>query len=134
MKKLALAAALLLTSCGFFKDPNEPSEKVLRPTAAVVNDFPPNAASMTAEQWLQQSLYYHKQSRYLECIAAAQTALFLKPDFAEAWNNIGVAYSALHLWDLAIQAETQAVRLKPNFELAKNNIVWAQTQKQRGVK
>lgn len=131
---IAIFTLLGLTGCGFFNDPKEPSETVLRKTNPIANDFPANAATMTADQWLQQSLYYHKQARFLECIAAAQTALFLKPDFAEAYNNIGVAYSSLHLWDLAIQAESQAVRLKPDFELARNNIAWALAQKQRGLK
>lgn len=135
MIRVALVAVLALSfcGCGFFKDPKEPSESVLHGNAQR-SGLPPNAASMTAEQWLELSLEYYRQERYMECIAAAQTALFLEPGLPEAHNNIGVAYSQLHLWDLAIQAEIQALLLKPDFELAKRNLAWAQTQKQNGVK
>jgi tetratricopeptide (TPR) repeat protein len=134
MTRLALAAAaLLLCGCRFFNDPKEPSEAVLHgaPKApAQVSKF----TAMSAEQWLDRSVATYKDGRYLEAIGEAQTALFLKPGLAEAWNNIGVCYAELHLWDLAIQAESEAVRLQPNFELAKNNIAWALSQKQQGVK
>lgn len=131
---IVVVAALSLTGCNFFNDPKEPSERVLRRAAPAAIELPPNAAIMTADQWLQQSLAYYKGKRFLECVAAAQTAILLKPDLAEAWNNMGVAYSEMHLWDLAIQAESQALRINPNFQLARNNIAWAQSQKKSGAK
>jgi tetratricopeptide (TPR) repeat protein len=88
-----------------------------------------NMASMTAEQWVSQSLSYYQQNRYLESIAAAQTAVYLKPDYAEAYNNVGAGYAALHVWDAAIQADLQAIRLRPDFALARNNLNWALEQK-----
>ena len=87
------------------------------------------SSTMTAEQWLNLSLYAYQHGRYLESIAAAQTALKLKPDYADAYNNIAAAYSALHLWDLAIAAAQEALRLKPDFPLARNNLNWALEQK-----
>ena len=71
---------------------------------------------------------------YLEAIGAAQTALYLKPDYAEAYNNIGAAYASLRIWDPAIQAAQQALRLRPDFPLAKNNLAWALAQKRLTVK
>jgi tetratricopeptide (TPR) repeat protein len=71
----------------------------------------------------------YQEGKYLESVGAAQTAIYLRPDFAEAYNNIGAAYAALHLWDPAIQADQQAVRLNPSLQLARNNLAWALTQK-----
>ena len=84
----------------------------------------------TPDGLLNISLLLYQQGRYQECIAAAQKALRLKPDYAEAYNNIAAAYQAMHEWDQAIAAAQQALRIKPDFQLARNNLAWAQSQKQ----
>lgn len=89
---------------------------------------------MTPEQWLNLSLTYYRQHKYLESVAAAQTAAYLRPSFAEAYNNVGAAYGAMHIWDPAIQADLQALRLRPDFPLAHNNLAWAMEEKRRGVR
>ena len=38
-----------------------------------------NFPSMTPEQWIELSLSYYQYHRYLESIAAAQTAVYLRP-------------------------------------------------------
>jgi tetratricopeptide (TPR) repeat protein len=83
----------------------------------------------TPEGLLTLSLLYYQQGRYQDCIAASQRALQLKPDYAEAYNNIAAAYQSLHQWDAAIAAAQQALRIKPDFQLAKNNLAWSQSQK-----
>lgn len=129
-RPLALVSTIVLASCGFFHDPKEPSVKS---PPAQSGALPRNAAAMTPAQWLDQSLDYYRQSKFLESAFAAQTAANLKPDLPEAWNNVGAAYAALHLWDAAIQADQQALRLKPDFQLARNNLAWATEQKRLGV-
>jgi tetratricopeptide (TPR) repeat protein len=89
----------------------------------------PNYPTLTADQWLSRSQTLFQEGKYVESVGAAQTALYLKPDFAEAYNNIGAAYAALHMWDAAVQADQQALRLNPNMQLARNNLAWALTQK-----
>ena len=88
----------------------------------------------TPEQWLELSLTYYQQGRFMESVAAAQTAVYLRPGYAEAYNNVGAAYAALHLWDAAIRADSEALRLKPDFPLARNNLAWAMEQKRRGAR
>jgi tetratricopeptide (TPR) repeat protein len=83
----------------------------------------------TPDALLNLSLLLYQQGRYQECIAAAQKALQLKPDYAEAYNNIAAAYQALHQWDQAIAAAQQALRIKPDFQLARNNLAWSLSQK-----
>jgi len=78
---------------------------------------------------LDQSLRLYNLQRYSESIDAARRALALKADYAEAYNNIGVAYAGLGLWAPAIAAVEEALRLQPNFQLAKNNLAWFMERK-----
>jgi len=82
----------------------------------------------TPESYLARSLQYFQHGRFEDTITAAQTALSLRPDYAEAWNNIGAAYNSMSRWADAIQACEQAIRLKPDFPLAKNNLALAKAE------
>jgi protein O-mannosyl-transferase len=83
----------------------------------------------TPEHYLNLSLMYHQAGKYQDCIDASRKALKLKPDYAEAYNNIAAANEALFRWDDAISAAQQALRINPNFTLAKNNLAWSLSQK-----
>lgn len=83
----------------------------------------------TADFWINVSLRQYQLRNYQACIAAAQQALRLQPNSAEAYNNIAAANAALRNWDQAIAAARKAVALKPDFQLAKNNLAWAESQK-----
>jgi tetratricopeptide (TPR) repeat protein len=86
-----------------------------------------------ADVLVAQSLAYFRAGKYAECIASAQQALKLKPDYAEAWNNIGAAWNQLAEWDKGIDAETHALRLKPDLEIARNNLAFAAAQKAKAA-
>jgi len=86
----------------------------------------------TADGLIDLSLLYYQAGKYSECIRTARRALELRPNSAEAYNNIAAAYNSMALWDDGIQAATEATRLKPDFEVAKNNLLYAIAQKQRG--
>jgi tetratricopeptide (TPR) repeat protein len=88
--------------------------------------------SPTPQNWLELSLLYFQAGRYQDCIAAATAALKLKPDYAEAYNNVAAAYQSLGLWDDAIRALQQALKLNPNLQIAKNNLAYSMQEKQRG--
>ena len=90
--------------------------------------------SPTADNYLNLSLVYHRAGRFRDCIAAAEEALRLRPDYPEAYNNIAAAHEDLHEWDAAISAAREAVRLKPDFQLAKNNLAYSERQKQAAAK
>jgi tetratricopeptide (TPR) repeat protein len=83
----------------------------------------------TPEAYLNRSLLEYQAGRYAECIAAAQKALELRPNYSEAWNNIAAAWNAQGKWDEGIRAGEIAVKLSPNNQLAKNNLAWARTNK-----
>ena len=87
-------------------------------------------SNRTADDWLNASLLDHQAGQYLRSIQDAEEALRLRPDYAEAYNNIAASYESMGRWDQAIAAAQTAVRLKPDFQLAKNNLAWAEGQKQ----
>ena len=79
----------------------------------------------TPEQYLALSLRKYNEGIYEESIAAAQSALSLRPDYAEAFNNICAACNKLGRYDEAASACEQALRIKPDFDLARNNLQYA---------
>ena len=96
--------------------------------------LPPLApANVPADAFVAQSLAFYRAAKYPESIKAAQQALKLKPDYAEAWNNIGAAYNQMGQWDNAIKAEANAIRLKPDLQIAKNNLTVALNAKKVAV-
>jgi tetratricopeptide (TPR) repeat protein len=119
----------VLSGCGYFSDAHSEEAVMKRAPDLVSAPAARNYPEFTAEQWLNLSRTLYQESKYLESIGAAQTALHLKPDFALAYNNIGAAYAALRLWDPAIEADQRAIQLAPGMQLARNNLAWALTQK-----
>ena len=83
------------------------------------------SALQTPESYLALSLRLYGDARYIESIAASRRALDLRPDYPEAWNNIGAAYNKLGRYEEAAAACEQALRYKPDFELARNNLQYA---------
>jgi protein O-mannosyl-transferase len=83
----------------------------------------------TPENLLALSLAYHQARRYEDCIQAARDALRLRPNYAEAYNNIAAGYQSMGRWDEAIAAAQEAIRLKPDFQLARNNLTYALSQR-----
>jgi len=78
-----------------------------------------------AQSFLDRSMTLYSLGQYQESIAASQQALQIKPDHAEAYNNICAAYNGMKQWDDAIKACSKAISLKPDYELANNNLAWA---------
>lgn len=88
-------------------------------------DEPP---TQTAEGYLALSLQLYQEERYAESVVASRRALDLRPDYAEAWNNIGAAYNKLARYQEAANACEQALRYKPQLELARNNLEYARAR------
>ena len=86
----------------------------------------------SAENYLNLSLAYYNEGRYMDCIHACQEALKLKPDYDLAYNNICSAYNMLHDYDNAIIAGEKAVKINPNNQQAKNNLQAAKDSKKKG--
>jgi tetratricopeptide (TPR) repeat protein len=92
---------------------------------------PQPSAAMTPEDWLNASLRANQAGRYQESIQDARAALRLRPNYAEAYNNIAAGYESLGQWNEAIAAAKEAIRINPGYQLAKNNLAWSLEQKSK---
>ncbi|MEZ5285800.1 MAG: tetratricopeptide repeat protein [Vicinamibacterales bacterium] len=86
-------------------------------------------AAPTAEGWLDLSLRLYNIGDFHGSLAAATEATRLRPEYAEAFNNIAAAHAALQEWAPAVAAAERALALKPDFPLARNNLAWARAQR-----
>jgi hypothetical protein len=63
-----------------------------------------------------------RQGRFDEALAAAQRAIELRPDYPDAFNNLGMVFLSMHRLDEACGAFRRALALKPDFVLAEFNL------------
>jgi Flp pilus assembly protein TadD len=87
----------------------------------------------TAENFLDGSNLSFRAGQFEESLNAARAALRLRPDYAEAHNNLAAAFAALGRWDEAAAAAREALRLRPDFPLARNNLAWAEAHRHRSL-
>jgi Flp pilus assembly protein TadD len=64
---------------------------------------------------------------------AYRSALELRPDSADALNNLGWTLGRLGFYDDAAGPLVEAVRLRPDFTLARNNLSWVLQEKLKQV-
>lgn len=76
----------------------------------------------SAQKYFDLGLLYYQAGKYDKCVEAYSEAVRLKPDFADAYNNMCSAYSLLKQYDKAIEACNKAIAIKPDYQLAKNNL------------
>ena len=55
-------------------------------------------------------------------MANCRHALRLKPDLADAHNNLGAAYSSLRRWEEAVTELSAGIALRPNHAEAHSNL------------
>src|SRR5438105_2516877 len=89
------------------------------------------SATQTPEYYLDLSLQFYREERYVESIVTSRRALDLRPNYAEAWNNICAAYNKLSRYQEAAEACEQALHYNPDFELARNNLQYARDKLNR---
>lgn len=80
--------------------------------------------------YINLSLEYYNEGKYMECITAANTANSILPN-AIAYNNICTAYNELKEYDKAIEACNKALKLEANYSLALGNLNYALEQKNK---
>ena len=88
----------------------------------MVGNMQNGAAAFTTTHW---SVVLTAQGNSPAAIAACRAALELRPDQAEAWNNICAAYNKLGRYEQAAGAGKQALRYNPDLQLARNNLQYA---------
>ena len=105
------------------------SELALVPLAGVEINQPVNkAAPRTPQFYLVLSLQFYREERYIEAIFACRRALDLRPDYAEAWSNMGAVYNKLGRYEEAAAACERALLYKPGYENARINLQYARAK------
>ena len=112
----AVAAAVLLQRQG---DIGEAIEK----WRAVANVVDGTDKETGARAWFSVGYLIDSDERYnLEAVIDAyDKAIRLEPDYAEAYNNRGIAKNNLGRHEEAIADYDEAIRLKPDYTMAYNN-------------
>jgi Flp pilus assembly protein TadD len=72
--------------------------------------------------WALRGYREGEAGKHEQAVQAYREAIRLKPDFAEAWINLGVAYADLGQYQQAVQAYREAIRLKADFAPAWYNL------------
>ena len=75
----------------------------------------------TTTDWFKEGNDWRDKGEFLKAIECYDEAIRLKPDDAAAYNNKGVALSALGRKEEAIECYDEAIRLKPDNAAAYNN-------------
>ena len=76
---------------------------------------------LSADHLLNMSLQMYQAGNYNGCINLAKQALKIKPDYAEAFNNISCSYNQLGKYDSSIIYADKGLAINPTYELLKNN-------------
>ena len=82
---------------------------------------PPTKSSVDAEFYLKRGEDFSGVQQYDRAIADYTTAIELKPDYAEAYNDRAFAYYLKGDFDRAITDYTRAIELRPNYPKAYNS-------------
>jgi tetratricopeptide (TPR) repeat protein len=88
---------------------------------------PNHAEARTLLAWIESDLHGDLDAAIREYTRVVQ----LKPDFPQAYNNLGVAFKKKGEFDKAAQAFNQALERKPDFAPALSNRGWVFAEQNR---
>lgn len=86
------------------------------------SDITGNVQTGNYQYWYGLASEHTRAGEYEEAVEASKRAISLNPYFAEAYFNLGLAYSGLGMYEEAMEASEQAIGLKPDFVEAYINL------------
>ena len=98
-----------------------------RAKARLNGTSPIQATPATYEGFLKKGIELGSAKSYVDSALAYRAALKLKPDSADALNNLGWTLAVLGFSREATPYLEEAVRIKPDFLLARNNLAWVRS-------
>jgi tetratricopeptide (TPR) repeat protein len=66
-------------------------------------------------KYYNKGINYAKLGRHEKAIASYNVALLYNPDFAEAWNSLGVSLNNINEYDRAIDSFNKAISINPDY-------------------
>ncbi len=84
-------------------------------------EFQETSQGLVAVEWLDKATQLWRDGKLTDhgkVIQYLNEAIRLKPDYLEAYNNRGVAYSNVKQFQRAIEDYNEAIRLKPDYAFA----------------
>jgi len=72
--------------------------------------------------WALRGHLEGEAGKHEQAVQAYREAIRLKPDLADAWYNLGIAYRKVGQYQQAVQAYREAIRLRPDDAEAWNNL------------
>ncbi|MDO9577221.1 MAG: tetratricopeptide repeat protein [Candidatus Cloacimonadales bacterium] len=88
----------------------------------IQKDYNQSSNQLTAEDWFQKGYNADEICEYDNAILYYQKAIEIKPDFIEAYHNMGCAYCNKGNYDKAIECFQKAIEIKPDFAEAYLNM------------
>lgn len=86
-----------------------------QPSEKVQQEYKTAIQGLTANEWFNKGSKASLENKRQEAIEAYTKAIELKPDYLEAYNNRGNAYSGLGNYKKAIKDSSKAIDLKPDL-------------------
>src|SRR5262249_7182643 len=77
---------------------------------------------LKARAAFQEGERFYELQQFESAVLSFQKAIILKPDFANAYNELGMTYAALGRHQKSVEYLQAAIRLKPQFAVAHNNL------------
>lgn len=78
-----------------------------------------------ADEWLTKGNTAYEAKNYDEAITCYKKATELDPEFASAYYNLGIIYTAKGMLDEAVSAYKKVLTIKPDYYVARNNLATA---------
>jgi len=67
---------------------------------------------------------YCKDANYDACARMAKRALEMRPSWAEAYDEIAVAWLSMEYWEGGTEAAREALRIRPDYRAARSHLEW----------
>ena len=100
---------------------SEDQKKILDEYGRKIEFLEAFGVPLKSEDYFSYGDYHYRRGEYELALKAMDKAIELKPDFADAWNNRGVALDKLGRHEEALEAFDKAIELKPDYSDAWNN-------------
>ncbi len=123
-KNLSFAASIkdIAKQLARYRKPKKVVESTIRSPEPRNEAAPAGKNADDPQFYFSRGTGFDQSKMYQEAIDAYEQSLKIKPDFADAYINLGIDYYELGKYEKAINAFKQAIRIKPDLLSAYNKL------------